>query len=146
MKIDLPVFVAKQTKEIPMLSTDLLADDKIMERFEIHPGDELLCLGYPLRAEVFGFSILRSGKIASYPLLPAKDTKTFLFDFEVFKGNSGGPVYFVDKGRRYGGTAHVAESIQFVAGIVTRQHEKLRLAVVVPAYFIKETLALLDKK
>jgi len=146
MKIDLPVFVTKQAKEIPILSTDLLADDKMMERYEIHPGDELLCLGYPLRADVSGFSILRSGKIASYPLLPAKDTKTFLFDFEVFAGNSGGPVYFVDKGRRYGGTTHLGETIQFVAGIVTRQHEKLRLAVVVPAHFIKETLALLDKK
>jgi len=146
MKIGLPVFVAKQAKEIPILTTDLLADDKIMERFEIHPGDELLCLGYPLRANVSGFSILRSGKIASYPLLPAKDTKMFLFDFEIFQGNSGGPVYFVDKGRSYDGSTHLGETVQFVVGIVTRQHEKLRLAIVVPAHFIKETLALLDKK
>lgn len=146
MKIDLPVFVSKQAEEFPSLSTAHLADDEMMEKYEIHPGDELLCLGYPLRANVSGFSILRSGKIASYPLTPAKDRKSFLFDFEVFKGNSGGPVYFVDKGRRYGGTTHVGETIQFVAGIVTRQHEKLCLAFVVPAHFIKETLALLDKK
>lgn len=148
MKIDLPVFVSKQTKEFPSLPTNRIADDEMMEKYEIHPGDQLLCLGYPLRkgANVSGFSILRSGKIASYPLIPAKDTKSFLFDFEVFPGNSGGPVYFVDKGRRYGGTTHLGETIQFVAGIVTRQHEKLRLAVVVPAHFIKETLALLDKK
>jgi len=173
MKIDLPVFVSKQTEEIPIPSTDLLADDKMMERFEIHPGDELLCLGYPfgMEANISGFSILRSGKIASYPLTPAKDTKSFLFDFEVFNGNSGGPVYFVDKERRYGGTTHIGETIQFVAGVVTEQRyyvqrsvnliedqpertryevnenrERLRLAVVVPAHFIKETLDLLDKK
>jgi len=146
MKITLPAFVYKQTKDIPSLSIDQLADDEMMERFEIHPGDELLSLGYPLRANISGFSILRSGKIASYPLLPAKVTKTFLFDFEVFPGNSGGPVYFVDKGRIYGGKRRLGEIIKFVAGIVTRQHEELRLAVVVPAHFIKETLALLDKK
>ena len=161
MKIALPVFVSKQTEDIPLLSIDLLADDEIMERYEIHPGDELLCLGYPGRTEAnaSGFSILRSGKIASYPLTPAKDIKSFLFDFEVFPGNSGGPVYFVDKGRRYGGIIHGSETIQFVAGIVT-EHKyyiksvkpqnvllgKLNLGVVVPAHFIKETLALLDKK
>lgn len=161
MKIALPVFVSKQAKDIPLLSTDLLADDKVMERFEIHPGDELLCLGYPRGAEAnaSGFSILRSGKIASYPLTPAKDIKSFLFDFEVFMGNSGGPVYFVDKGRTYGGENKIAETIQFIAGIVTEQmyyvqsikpqkaqFGKLKLGVVVPAHFIKETLALLDKK
>jgi len=162
IKITLPVFVTKQAEEIPILSTDQLADDEMMERFEIHPGDQLLCLGYPygVEANASGFSILRSGKIASYPLTPAKDTKTFLFDFEVFAGNSGGPVYFVDKDRRYGETIHIAETIQFVAGIVTEQKyhvqfiepqkvlliRKLKLGVVVPAHFIKETLALLDKK
>jgi hypothetical protein len=146
MKITMPNFISKQAENIPILSTNLLADDAMMERFEIHPGDELLCLGYPLRTNVSGFSILRSGKIASYPLTPAKNTKVFLFDFEVFLGNSGGPVYFVDEGRTYGGTNHVGETIQFVAGIVTRQHEELRLAVVVPAHFIKETLALIDKE
>lgn len=161
MKIDLPAFVSKQTKEFPGLSTDRFADDEMMEKYEIHPGDQLLCLGYPRGAEAnaSGFSILRSGKIASYPLTPAKDIKSFLFDFEVFNGNSGGPVYFVDKGRRYGGTTYMGETIQFVAGIVTEQKYyvqsvkpqkvllgKLKLGVVVPAHFIKETLALLDKK
>jgi len=148
LKIDLPAFVSKQSTEFPILATDRLADDEIMERYEIHPGDELLCLGYPLgvAANASGFSILRSGRIASYPLTPAHDIKTFLFDFEVFGGNSGGPVYFVDKGRTYGGIMHMSETVQFVAGLVTRQHEQLRLAVVVPAHFIKETLALLDEK
>ncbi len=173
MKVALPRFFLKQAEEIPMLSIDLLADDETIEKYEIHPGDQLCCLGYPLGAEAnqSGFSILRSGRIASYPLTPAKDTKSFLFDFEIFEGNSGGPVYFVDRGRTYGGTTHIGETIQFVAGIVTQEkyqvqrsikiledrrerfryeidekRERLRLAVVVPAHFIKETLSLLYKK
>lgn len=148
MKIGLPDFVFQQAKEIPLLSTELLADDEMMERYEIHPGDELLCLGYPLgfSANDSGFPILRSGKIASYPLTPAKVVKSFLFDFEVFGGNSGGPVYFVDTERRYSGTTHLGETVQFVAGLVSKQHEKLRVGIVVPAHFIRETLALLDKK
>lgn len=145
IKINLPRFIQKQSAEIPLPSTNLLADDDIMEKYEIHPGDELLCLGYPLGATAqSGFPILRSGKIASYPLTPAKDVNSLLFDFEIFGGNSGGPVYFVDKERRYSGTAHMGKTIQFVAGIVSKQHEKLRLGVVVPAHFIKETLDQLD--
>ncbi len=34
---------------IPILSTDLLADDKVLSEFQIHPGDNLECLGYPFR-------------------------------------------------------------------------------------------------
>ena len=148
MKITLPDYVFIQAKKIPGLSTNLLADDETIEKYEIHPGDELQCLGYPLGkgANVSGFAILRSGKVASYPLTPAKETKSFFFDFEVFRGNSGGPVYFVDEGRTYGGITHAGETIQFVVGLVSQQHEELRLAVVVPAHFIKETLELLDKK
>ncbi len=90
MYIDLP-------RDVPIeqFSTDMLADDKIMEKYEVHPGDELKCLGYPfgLESNDAGFPVLRSGKIASYPLLPTASTRTFLFDFRVFKGNSGGPVY-----------------------------------------------------
>ncbi len=148
MKIDLPSFVSKLNEEIPLLSTDLLADDEMIEKYEIHPGDELLCLGYPhaKNANIYGFSILRSGKIASYPLTPANEIKSFLYDREIFPGNSGGPVYFVDKSRSYGGNIHLGKTIQFVAGLITKNNEELHLAIVVPAHFIKETLLLLDEK
>lgn len=141
---------------IPLLTIDFLVDDKGLEQFDIHPGDELICLGYPLGAEgPAGFPILRSGKIASYPLLPTKQMKTFLYSFEIFEGNSGGPVYFVESGRTYKGSMHVA-TIQFVAGLISEQYfvtekivslrEKkevkhaLSLAVVVHASLIKETI------
>lgn len=108
---------------IPLLPTDLLADDKMLSDFEIHPGDELQCLGYPLglAANNAGFAILRSGKIASYPLLPTKATKTFLLDFRVFKGNSGGPVYFVQSNRTYKGKAMLGQNIHFIVGLVSQE-------------------------
>ena len=69
----------------------LLADDEMLSLFEANPGEELTALGYPLGAESnsAGFAILRSGKIASYPLLPTEATQKFLFDFAIFPGNSG---------------------------------------------------------
>src|SRR2546427_3532231 len=50
---------------IPLVTTNLLADDKTLQEFEIHPGDEVNCLGFPLGAESndAGFPVLRSGKI-----------------------------------------------------------------------------------
>ena len=89
---------------VPILPMAFLADDEVLKKFEIHPGDELLCLGFPLGvSSESGFPILRSGKIASYPIVST------LYAFRVFDGNSGGPVYFVDHGRTYGGLMHLGE-------------------------------------
>jgi len=148
--------------DIVLLPTAMLADDEVLKEFEIHPGDELICLGYPFSAEAneAGFPILRSGKIASYPLIPTNQTKTFLYDFRVFRGNSGGPVYFVESARTYAGATH-AGIIQFIAGLVSKEHmitEKveslygvreerypLSLATVVHASLIKETIEMLPQ-
>lgn len=144
-----------------LVPTTFLADDEVLSKFEIHPGDKLNCLGYPFRAEsnAAGFPILRSGQIASYPLLPTLETKVFLFDFLVFPGNSGGPVYFVQSGRTYGGTTHLGATFQFITGLVSRetiatkeidefygkrkQRLSLGLAEVVHASLIKEAINLL---
>lgn len=146
--------------DLALLPINILGDDDVFRKYEIHPGDELLCLGYPFSAEAnpAGFPILRSGKIASFPIIPAKETKCFLFDFEVFPGNSGGPVYFVQSGRTYRGAMRVG-TIQFIAGLVSQEHiitEKIKsiyeeqvkkhplaLAKVIHASFIKEVIKLL---
>lgn len=139
---------------ITVISTELLADDSLFSKFEIHPGDELLSLGFPLGAEAnpAGFPILRSGKIASYPLTPASKCRSFLFDFSIFKGNSGGPVYCYYQSRKYGGEIHLDLTIQAIVGLVTEQafstafpDQPLQLAVVIPAQFIKETIASLPE-
>jgi hypothetical protein len=135
---------------VSILPIGLLADDEILKKYEIHPGDELLCLGFPLFASsADGFPILRSGKIASYPLVPTETYKSWLFDFRVFNGNSGGPVYFVDHSRTYAGSTHIGEVLQFVAGLVTSQlivtsnNQALQLGSVVPSTYIRKTIDLL---
>lgn len=138
-----------------------LADDNVFKDVQLHPGDELSCLGYPLGAESneAGFSILRSGKIASFPLTPSEKIKNILFDFEVFEGNSGGPVYFTQTGRVYKGQSNIGVTNRFIVGIVSEQHfliqknstldeerlkkYPLKLAIVVPASFIKQTIDIL---
>jgi S1-C subfamily serine protease len=100
-----------QETDIQLLPMSLLASDQELNQFEIHPGDVLSCLGYPFGAEAneAGFPILRSGQIASYPLTPTSKIQTFLLDFRVFGGNSGGPVYFVASNRTYGGAARIGK-------------------------------------
>jgi hypothetical protein len=154
------MYVRLPPNSIPLLTTELLATDEALSEFEIHPGDELECLGYPLGMEANsgGFPILRSGKVASYPLLPTDKVKTFLFDFRVFKGNSGGPVYFVQSNRIYNGATHIG-SVHFIVGLVSQESlvqqqfvspysEELRqlqlgLAVVVHASLIRQAIGLL---
>lgn len=155
MRVALP-----QDTDIHMVTTNLLATDELLNKFEVHPGDELLVLGYPYGAEAneAGFPILRSGKIASYPLTPTKNTVTFLLDFNVFKGNSGGPVYIYSENRFYGNALN-AGIVKFIVGIVSQEwttkekleslseitirEHKLGLAVIVHAQFIKDIIEML---
>lgn len=146
MYINLPQDAAIPT----LIPTTWLADDGVFTDVEIHPGDQLLCLGYPygVEANKEGFPILRSGVIASYPIIPMKDVKRILFDFEVYNGNSGGPVYFVQRGRFYKGKQMTMN--RFIVGLLSQQVETdpnivgeqkpLGIGVVVPAVFIKEAL------
>ncbi|HZV88979.1 MAG TPA: hypothetical protein VFF95_15625 [Candidatus Binatus sp.] len=148
---------------IPLASTDLLADDTTLERYEIHPGDTLHCLGFPFGQEssTAGFPILRSGMIASYPLTPTLRTKTFLLDFPVFAGNSGGPVYMVNENRAFQGNMSLGSVTQLILGLVIQEttHDEqligqynaemhrypLGLATVVHATFIKEAINMLPE-
>ena len=67
----------------------------------------MMALGFPrgLAANAAGFPILRSGRVASYPIAPAKIFPTFLLDFSVFPGNSGGPVFMTQVDRHRPGDA-----------------------------------------
>ena len=153
------MFVSLPSGAAPtVIPISLLFTDEKIKKFDISPGTELFCLGYPFGAEAtpLGFAILRSGKIASYPLLPTTVTKTFLFDFTVFRGNSGGPVYLYEKNPIYGGSTHIG-TIQGVMGIITAErnikqrieqlYEKretitpLALGEVIHASFIKDLVS-----
>ncbi len=142
------------------VATSLLATDEMLKQFAVHPGDRLSCLGFPqgIEANDAGFPILRSGQIASYPLVPTKSVKAFIFDFNVFEGNSGGPVYLSDSNRIYGGTTNMG-TVQFLVGLVSEQASfneeikmggkkltlphQLGLAIVIHASLIREALDLL---
>ena len=106
------------TADIDFLPMAVLASDKELEEFEIHPGDRLFSLGFPIGAAAneAGFPILRNDNIASFPLLPTLTTKTFLLDFAVFGGNSGGPVYFEDVNRKYRSGIKLGQVLHLING------------------------------
>lgn len=132
-----------------------LAADDSFDRYQVNTGDEMMALGFPrgLSANSAGFPILRSGRVASYPLAPANVFPTFLLDFSVFPGNSGGPV-FVKRGpappadgvSKAAGTS--AEPGGFIAGMLTQQvelnNERLEIGIVTQAKYIRETIAMLQ--
>jgi hypothetical protein len=146
---------------ISIVGMGVLSDDKMLTDYEIKPGDELRCLGYPLgvASNPARFPVLRSGRIASYPLLPTDRTKTFLLDFRVFKGNSGGPVFYVERYRLVPGTLGGYAHYHFIMGLVSQEviypeqvispysqelrQTQLGLAVVVHASLIKQTIEML---
>ena len=141
------------------ISSDFLAGNARFEDLYIRPGDELMCLGYPLGLESGsgGFPILRSGRIASYPAWPSSKAKTFLLDMTTYGGNSGGPVFYDFRKRQLAGLPSSQwVDVVGIAGLVSQDIRKsehtegyfgsstlnmpLGIAVVVPAEFIKQAL------
>lgn len=147
---DIAAIVVQVPPEIASAAIPLnwLAEADTFERYGVGPGDEILSLGFPvgLSSTPEGFPILRSGRIASYPLTPIASYPTFLLDSVIFSGNSGGPV-FVGRGGR--GTSEPNDDGQFIAGIVTQQVEyenrQMEIGVVTHAAFVREAIALLDR-
>jgi S1-C subfamily serine protease len=163
--VDVAVMYVSLPKEaeVVLLPISFLATDVELKKYEIRPADRLLVLGFPFgqEANAAGFPIMRSGVIASYPILPTKTTKSMLFDFEVFPGNSGGPVFIIEKNRSYGGSVRLGNTTQFIVGLVsqerrmnikyqtlneqTLQSHPLKLGVIVHAALIKETIEMLPE-
>ncbi len=125
-----------------------LADSHTFDQWRMGPGDELFALGYPhgLSANRAGFPILRSGRISSWPLTPIQHFPTFLLDFNVSQGNSGGPVFWVPAATRRPGVP--VPDHPFIAGLLIKEvqgeGEGIELGVVAHAQYIHETIALLD--
>lgn len=128
---------------------DWLAKDETFSTYAVGAGDQMMALGFPrgLSANPAGFPILRAGRVASFPLAPAAAFPTFLLDFTVFPGNSGGPVFMAEGVRRRPGGGE-SQEVQFIAGLLTQQvelnSERLEIGIVTHARYIHETLALLD--
>jgi hypothetical protein len=142
------VYVGWPVPAMGVVPTTLLADDNLLRNENAGPGVELKVLGFPLGMpgnDAF-FPILRTGDIASYPLLPTKDTKTFLLDFRLFKGNSGGPVYYAP--RELPGSVSTCCPPRFIMGLVSKEASfnmpyselQLSLGQIVHARLIKEVI------
>ncbi len=101
---------------------DLAATNADYHGFGIHPGEAVMVLGFPLAmgSGDAGFAVLRGGRLASYPLSPIRQEKTFLVDFPVFPGNSGGPVIMASTGRVLANGAR-GELVQILLGVVSRE-------------------------
>jgi len=145
-----------------LVSTDYLASEEVLEQFQIRPGDILYCVGFPegASANEYGFPILKSGVIASYPILPSILYKYFLYDCELFPASSGSPVYLCEAGRLFiyeHETVFEANMVQLICGIIVSKQfvgiksEKtengqptnlvsLQLAKVIPSTFILEII------
>ena len=142
-----------------------LAGDETFTKYQVSAGDVMMALGFPrgLSANPAGFPILRSGHVASYPVAPAKIFPTFLLDFAVFPGNSGGPVFMgadASHGQAAAADAEGKDAAEgpardeapkgpeFIAGLLTQQvelnSERLEIGIVTHAKFIRETLTLVD--
>ena len=119
-----------------------LGGETSMGQEGIGPGDELMALGFPrgLSANRAGFPILRSGRVASWPLSPVSAFPTFLIDVAMFPGNSGGPVFTLGGSR---GWPH-----PIVLGVVTQQvelnSERLAIGVVTHAVYVRQTITMMD--
>jgi hypothetical protein len=127
---------------------DYLATDDTFPKYQVGAGDEMMALGFPrgLSANQAGFPILRAGRVASYPIAPARIFPTFLLDFAVFPGNSGGPVFMSGPAHhRAGEPDQGAQDVEFIAGLLTQQvelnSERLGIGIVTHAKFIRETIA-----
>lgn len=128
------------------------ADADTLAREDVQAGDPVEVLGYPAgyAADNRGFPILRLGHLASYPLTPTTEG-TFLVDFPVVSGNSGGPVF---TSRRIGKRpalvgAEGPQPDEFIAGIVVQQivpgGQPISLGLAVHALYVRQTLQLLDR-
>lgn len=148
MYVKFPGNVLSMTTIVP---TSLLADDEVLRNTGVVPGVDLNILGFPLStaSNDAGFPILRTGVIASYPLLPTAFTKSFLVDFRVFKGNSGGPVYYSRPEPK--GSTVICCPPQFIMGLVSKEKSvdmpysqlQLSLGEIVHASIIKSTIEML---
>ncbi|CAN7636728.1 serine protease [Phenylobacterium sp. LjRoot219] len=122
----------------------LAADDAWVER-NLTAGDELLVLGYPrgLAANAAGFPILRAGRVASFPIAPSR-SPTFLLDFSVFPGNSGGPVFLTSRLAKTSDSAPRPPIAGMLIQQVELDRERLEIGIVIHAKYIVETVDMLS--
>ena len=105
----------------------------------LHSGSEVSFLGYPevLPGTEGAFPVLRSGRVASYPVGTSQAHGRFLINADVYPGDSGAPVFITGLANRPKLVGMVIQRIGPDKGAFSH------LAVAVDAEAIRETLELL---
>lgn len=153
---DVAAMYVELPKDVPVtgLALDFLVDDQKLKDVELHPGDEVFCLGFPLAAATAGgFPLLRSGYIASYPLTPMTTVRQIALDIFLLPGNSGGPAYFCYANRRHANRMHFRPQAGLLGLVIQSDDATLpefddkprRFGVILPAPFIRDLLETLSK-
>jgi hypothetical protein len=105
----------------------------------LHAGDEVFFAGFPVVMPYLPgvFPILRSGRVASYPVGTPQVDDMFCIDADTHSGDSGAPVFPVRSGRRPRLAGMIVQRVESTA------NNGSHLAVAVHSKAISETLELL---
>lgn len=132
--LHLPDELAERAQLSSFLDERMLAHDGK----RLRSGVEVSFLGYPevLPGTEGAFPVLRSGRVASYPVGTSQAHGRFLINADVYPGDSGAPVFVTQGGRPR------------LVGMITQRispdaRNFSHLAVAVDAQVIRETLDLL---
>lgn len=132
--LHLPAEITDRAVMRSFLNRRTLASDG---RF-LRSGVEVTFLGYPevLPGTEGAFPVLRSGRVASYPVGTPQAHGRFLINSDVYPGDSGAPVFITDCSGRPKLVGMIIQRL----GLEARNFS--HLAVAVDADVIRETLAL----
>ena len=130
-----------------ILVDDYLMYNDILNDIELNAGDDLSCLGFPYNtpSDRRYFPILRSGKYASYRGIHSLNENSFLFDFRIYPGNSGGPV-FTDLKLTAGSRGGIKFYTSALLGLVSEQiistdkRNVIEVSKVISAEYIHKTI------
>lgn len=140
---DIAAFEMHIPKEaVSMVALPSFVNDTARSSKLLRVGDEVSFVGFPeVLPEMEGlFPVLRTGRVASYPVGSAQAGGLFVINADVYPGDSGAPVYVV--GRR--GHPELAGII--IRRVTADQKSFSHLAIAVESRAIHETLQLLGEQ
>lgn len=149
-------FALPADQSVPGLPVDALVSEPSGGPDSVRCADDVWIPGYPARLESgpAGFPILRRGTVASFPLAPVRERRTYMVAANTFGGDSGAPVF-----KRRHVPATERNQSPLVVGLIVGLHREttktvapdeertvhrpLGLAIAVHSVFIRQTVDLL---
>lgn len=146
---DLAVLRLPESVDVEAIPFDSLVTEEALAHVRV--GDAVRLAVFPERAEAndAGFPILRSGSIASYPLVPTQSHPMFFVDTTSWPGDSGGPVIHesarspTDGPLVVGfvlGMRNITDTVKESRFVERRTHYPLGISEVIHATFARELI------